>query len=255
MPARLNLSPMTSLETLQTSPLFAGLGRQALKEIAGALLTEKWPKNRQIVGPLTTAKCFRIVMRGRVKITRSNSRDGREIILWLLGPGDGFDVAALLDGEPHAASAWTLDEVTTLCAPMPVFRQWLDRFPPLRLATHRYVAAKLRELSGLASDLALHDTSTRLAHLLLRHLERDGVSDEGRLDPMLDLSREDLASLIGSVRVVVSRALAEMRREGIVAFHDGALRIASIKRLLLRAEGHLERRNKVEGGGGKAVPA
>ncbi len=232
---------MPPIEMLESLPLFAGLGHHALKEIAGSLVLEKWPKSLQIVGPAATTKYFRVVVRGRVKIVRSNSRDGRELTLWLLGPGDGFDLAALLDGEPHAIAAWTLDEVTTLAAPMPAVRRWLDRFPPLRLAVQRQVAAKLRELAELATDLALHDTSTRLAHLLLRHLDRTHAGDEVRIDPRLELSQQELASLIGSVRVVVGRALAEMRREGIIAVHRGALRVASIKRLLARAEGRLER--------------
>ncbi len=232
---------MPPLEILETNPLFAGLGRNALKEIAAGFALEKWPKNRLIAGPAATTERFRVVVRGRVKITRSNSRDGRELTLWLLGPGDGFDLAALLDGEPHAVAAWTLDEVTTLSAPLLLFRHWLERFPPLRLAVQRQIAAKLRELTDLAGDLALHDTSTRLAHLLLRHLDERHVGDEARLEPQLDLSQQELASLIGSVRVVVGRALAQMRREGIVALDRGALRVTSIKRLLARAEGRLER--------------
>jgi CRP/FNR family transcriptional regulator, cyclic AMP receptor protein len=232
---------MPPIELLETSPLFAGLSRHALKQIAGALALENWPRNSQIAGPAAATKYFRVVVRGRVKIIRSNLRDGRELTLWLLGPGDGFDLAALLDGEPHAVAAWTLDEVTTLSAPLPTFRRWLERFPPLRLALQRQVAEKLRELTELASDLALHDTSTRLAHLLLHNLEETHAGDEAGLDPRLDLSQQELASLIGSVRVVVGRALAQMRREGIVAVHRGALRIASIKRLLARAEGRLER--------------
>lgn len=232
---------MTSLETLQTCPLFAGLGRHTLKEMAGVLVMEKWPKNHLIAGPAMTTERFRVVMRGRVKIVRSNSHDGRELTLWLLGPGDGFDLAALLDGEPHEVSAWTLDSVTTLSAPMPVFRQWLGRLPPLRRAVERQTAAKLRDLTELAGGLALHDTSTRLAHLLLRHLDEPRAADEARLDRRLDLSQQELASLIGSVRVVVGRALAQMRHEGIVTLHRGALRIASIKRLLALAEGRLER--------------
>ncbi len=240
---------MPPSEMLERFPLFAGLGRHALKEIAARLAIEQWPKNRLIVGPAATTERFRVVVRGRVKIVRSNSRDGRELTLWLLGPGDGFDLAALLDGEPHAIAAWTLDDVTTVSAPMSVFRDWLERHPPLRLAVQRQAAAKLRELTELAGDLALHDTSTRLAHLLLRHLDESHAADETgpdrrhdpRLDRRLDLSQQELASLIGSVRVVVGRALAQMRREGIITLHRGALRITSIKRLLARAEGRLER--------------
>jgi len=190
------------------------------------------------MGPADVTERFRIVTTGRVKITRSNSRDGHELIVWLLGPGDGFDIVSLLDGEPHAVSAWALDDVTILSAPMPVVRQWLERFAPLRLAMHRYAARKLRELTELASDLALHDTSARLARLLLRHIDTRRRSDKPCIDPLLDLPQDELASMIGSVRVVVSRILADLKREGIVSVQDGTLRIESLKRLLRRADDH-----------------
>jgi len=231
---------MKALETLSKSPLFAGVGGQFLREIAGETVVENWPKHRLIAGPAETARRFRIIVQGHVKIVRRNS-DGRELTLWLLGPGDGFDIASLLDGQSHAVEAWTVDETTTLSARLASLRRGLERHPPFALAAHRYVAGKLRELTELATDLALHDTSTRLAHVLLRGIGPRASSQHPPLDPLRDLSRDDLASLVGTVRVVVSRALADMRREGMLTLHRGELRVASVKRLLLHAERRLER--------------
>lgn len=221
--------------------MFAGIGAQTLDEIANALLLESWPKGCQIPAATGDADRFRIVVRGRVKVTRTNARNGREITLWLLGPGDGFDIVSLLDGAPHAVSMWTLDEVETLSAPVSVVRAWLERFPLLRLALHRYVAQKLRELTDLASDLALHDTLTRLAHLLLRHFDTQQRRPTPALNLIRDLPQEELAALIGSVRVVVSRVLGELKREAIIEVHNGLVRIADLKRLLARAEAQVIR--------------
>jgi CRP-like cAMP-binding protein len=230
------------LDALRRSPLFAGLSREALREVSAALITQSWPLRRQIIGRSDTTGRFFLVVEGRVKISRSNAHDGRDLTLWLLGPGDGFDIVSLLDGRPHDVSAWALDEVTTLSAPMAQWRDWLERFPAFRLAVHRYVACQLREVSELASDLALHDTATRLAHLLLRHF--DGP------EPNLlhDLPQSELASMIGTVRIVVSRVLAAMKREAIVDLRGGRIRISDLKRLLLRAERHLRSREREESG-------
>lgn len=183
----------------------------------------------------TTAK-FRLVLDGRVKVVRSNSRDGRELTLWLLGPGDGFDIVSLLDGKAHAVTAWALDDVRTLSGPMSLWRDWLDRYRALDLAAHRYVAERLRDLSELAGDLALHDTSTRVAHLLLRHFDAKGHN------LLRDLPQRELASMIGSVRIVVSRALAQLRRQGVVELRDGTIRVVDLKRLLAHAEVELASR-------------
>jgi CRP/FNR family transcriptional regulator, cyclic AMP receptor protein len=208
------------------SPLFAGVGEWTLSSLTRSLSEESHPKGKQIMGVKDSLASFRIVIEGRVKVVRSNSHDGRELTLWLLGPGDAFDIVSLLDGEPHAVTAWAVDDVRTLTGPMALWRDWLERSLPLRLAAHRYAGRKLRELSDLAVDLALHDTSARLAHLLLRHF----TAKEENL--LRDLPQRELASLIGTVRIVVSRLLAQMRRQGIIEMHGGAVRSVDLERLL-----------------------
>ncbi len=232
---------MRNIDILSTCSLFAGLDRDTLQEMADALVPESWPKDCQLRAPDTPAERFRILVRGRVKITRSNGENGRELTLLLLGPGEGFDVVSLLDGQPHAVSAWTLDEVEALSGPLSLFRDWIERFPPFRLAIHRCAARQLRELTDLASDLALHDTTTRLARLLLRHFDETQAGGAAGLNLIRDLPQEELATLIGSVRVVVSRLLAKLKREGVVELRHGAVRVTDLKRLLRHAEVKVQR--------------
>jgi CRP-like cAMP-binding protein len=229
---------MQAHEALSHSPLFSGIGHAALKPWAHAFVREHWTKGQLIAGSAESACSFRVIVRGRVKIVRTNADDAREITLWLLGPGDGFDVVSLLDGEPHAVAAWALDDVGTLAIPLNTMHTWLEHSAPLRLAVHRYVAHQLRALADLAGELALHDTMTRLAGLLLRH-SATGPNRSARRSLLHDLPQEELASLIGSVRVVVSRLLAELRREGVVDLSGRAIRVLDLHRLLRRAESQI----------------
>lgn len=227
---------MTSITVLRRSPLFAGLEEPTLARLHDSLSGESWDARCQIMGPGESLERFRLIVSGRVKIVRSNSVDGRELTLWLLGPGDGFDVVSLLDGRPHAVSAWALTPVRTLGAPMAQWSAWLRRLRALDLAAHLYIAAKLREVEDLTTDLALHDTATRLANLLLRHFD-------GRQPNLLhELPQRELAAMIGSVRVVVSRLLAQMRSQGVVQLHGGAVHAVDLNRLLARAEQDIARR-------------
>ncbi len=229
---------MQVTEALAQSPLFRGVDHHTLETLAADLSIETHPKNCDILLPAGTSERFYVLVRGRVKITRSNAHDGRELTLWLLGPGDGFDLVNLLDGEAHVVSAWTLDEVETLSIPIPVFREWLERCPQLRLPLYRYIAGQLRELTDLAGSLALHDTMTRLAHLLLRHFDSAKTSGTRGINLIRDLSHEEIASLIGSVRVVVNRLLGRLSKETVVQMQRGKLDSVSLKRLLRHAEAH-----------------
>ncbi len=224
------MQSMQPIEILRDSPLFHGVTNAAFEEMARVFVPQSWPRHTEIMAGTQTSQRFVILTAGRVKITRSNGHNGRELILWLLGPGDGFDVIALLDGEPHAVSAHTLDEVHGFSAPMAQVRAWIAEDAKFRLAAHRYAAAQLRELSELATDLALHDTATRLARLLLRYL---GGSDTHPSQACLidDLPHDELAAMIGSVRIVVNRLLSHLRRESIVRSKGGRLRVLDLQRL------------------------
>lgn len=228
---------MPSLTALRRSPLFTGVDEPTLKRLLASLSEEAWQPRRQIMGPADSLERFRLIVSGRVKIVRSNCLDGRELTLWLLGPGDGFDMVSLLDGRAHEVSAWSLTPVRTLAAPLAVWSGWLRWLRPLDLAAHRYSAAKLREVEQLTTDLALHDTSTRLANLLLRHF------DGSQPNLLHDLPQRELAAMIGSVRGVVSRVLARMQADGMVQLHGGTVRGIDLQRLLRRAEHDLAQRS------------
>jgi|SRR5581483_10416746 len=230
---------MQTIDLLRQSPLFAGLEYRALQEMSDALVLEIHRGQCDILPPAQTVERFYVITRGRVKITRSNEHDGRELTLWLLGPGDGFDIVTLLDGQPHVVSAWTLEEVETLSAPVSAFRGWLERYPAFRGAVHHFVAKQLREVTELAGSLALHDTMTRLAHLLLRHFDVATSAGRAGVNLIRDLSHDELASMIGSVRVVVNRLLARLKKESVIELDNGRLGVVNLKRLLRHAEMHL----------------
>jgi len=232
---------METIDILKQSPLFAGMDRKSLKEVSDALVQESHPKNSDILADVHTDGRFYVIAHGRVKVTRSNGHNGRELTLWLLGPGDGFDIVSLLDSHRHAVSAWTLDEVQTLSAPIAWFHEWLEQYPLFRQAVYRYIAKQLRDLVELADDLALHDTMTRLTHLLLRHFEPAKRTGARGVNLIRDLSHEELASLIGSVRVVVNRLLARLKKEAVVELHNGEVGIVNLKRLLHHAEAQAAR--------------
>ncbi|HHO59747.1 MAG TPA: helix-turn-helix domain-containing protein, partial [Thiotrichales bacterium] len=76
-----------------------------------------------------------------------------------------------------------------------------------------------RKMEDLATDLALYDTMTRLARLILRHVvphHPQSRQSHHRLNLIHDLHDEALARMVGSVRQVVNRHLQHWRKQGIL---------------------------------------
>ncbi|AOU99088.1 hypothetical protein BI364_15085 [Acidihalobacter yilgarnensis] len=224
-------SPET-FKPIHHSPLFEGMATVDIERMLASMTRMNWPGRTPALNGADTGERFYLIERGRVKISRAASHSGRELSLEILGPGDGFNLVTLLDGQPHAVLCETLEPTSTLSAPLDAWRSWLESQPALRRALMRYVAARLRALENLAADLALEDTQTRLARLLLSHL----ADETPQRSPLLrGLPQEELAHLIGSVRVVVTRLLQGFRREGLVRHEAGQWIIEDIRRLAQRA--------------------
>jgi len=231
------IDPNKTISTLVKGPLFKGIDPALLQPALESLTVEHWHRRHIVLTPHQSADRFYIVLKGRVKIFLHNT-SGRELTLFLLGPGDAFDLGSLLDGQKSGMFAQTLDEADALSGPVELWREWIDATPALRIAFRRYMDQRLQRMAELAGDLALHDTMTRLTHLILRYFDDKEILPIGAPNLIEDLSHEELASMIGTVRVVINRLLTELKREGIVNTNDGKLHVLNLHKLLQKAEQH-----------------
>jgi len=221
---------------LRDSPLFLSLDPEVIENILNALKLEQWPRHKMVMTPDDTQHRFYLLIKGRIKVMNQNPLTGRVITLFLLGPGDGFNIISLLGSERHELSVETLDEVEALSAPVEQWLVWMETHPIFHRAMHLYVDQRLHELSQLASDLALHDTMTRLIHLILRYFTDAGGEGYHHQNLIKNLPHEELAHMIGTVRVVVNRLLGELRDEGLIDTSRGEIHVKNLENLLLKAE-------------------
>jgi len=196
-------------DVLHKSPLFADLVQETLQDMLISFHRETWRKNAPAMSSSQTLEYFYLVIVGRLKISRINPDTGRKLTIFLLAPGDVFDVICLLDHREHDVIATALDDLEVLCAPLPEAREWIRKNPEFNRTLLPYLGKQIRSLEELASDLSLHDTATRLAKLILRHVDHENQQQELKL--INDLSNEELAGMIGSVRVVVNRHLIKLK--------------------------------------------
>jgi CRP-like cAMP-binding protein len=231
-----------TLKALKESALFGNLAEPVIQDMLLSFRMETWRRGATIMDPEETVRRFYVLISGRVKITRTNPDTGREFILFLLGSGDGFDVVSLLDGKKHNIAVVAMDDLEVLSSPIDTIHDWIEKHPEFNKAFLPYLGQQLRQISELASDLALHDTETRLAKLFLQHTTQS--NPHLRLKLIYDFSHEELASMIGSVRTVVNRHLQEFKREGIITARRGHVEVNELHALGEKLGEHLRSRGK-----------
>ena len=222
------------LKILRQSPLFASLDDELLKDMLKIFQYEIRVKDETAVSPSQASDRLHIIISGRAKVSVYNPENGREHILFLLEPGDGFDLISLLDSEWHDAVATALDDLEILSTTLQQAREWLNQHPDFNRAFLPYLGKQMHGLADQVVDLSLYDTEVRLARLILRHLVPDKVAQEIPL--INDLSQETIASMIGSVRVVVTRHLTHWKQKKIISGRRGRWSVEDLQALLEKAD-------------------
>lgn len=236
MSGKTPIQSIVDYKLLSQSPLFHGVDQEIIMKLISLMQRQQWPRGYHMSSSQQFEGKFYLILKGRVKVGRHHLTNARELTLFLLGPGDGFNILSLIDGAGKNLQVDTLDEVEVLSTSRQNWIDWMEQYPSLLESTAKAAAAQIEHLTDLATELAMDDTMTRLVHLLLRYFN---PSSNGQ-NLIKDLPQEELAQMIGTVRPVLARLLTELRNEGIVAVEGREINVQNMEQLLARANHQLD---------------
>lgn len=164
------------------------------------------------------------VVSGAVKAS-SLREDGKEAILVVLEAGNWFGEISLIDHQPRTHDATAVGETELLALPRAAFDRLMKR-PAFALAVCRMLAARVRSLYGMVEDATLRSTRARVARRLLL-LARGDATQAREPRPVVPVSQEALAMMLGVSRQTLSKELQAMAQAGAVTLGYGRIAIAS----------------------------
>ncbi len=220
-------------QALQQNELLKDLEDEDLLLILDDLEEEIMPKNTCSISNLRTLQTFYFVISGRLKAYHVEKNNDRELTYFLLKKGDVLDILCLLDGGEHRIYYESLDRVVLLTIPMFKMKNWIIKNPGINKNLLPYLSKQVRILEECASNVTLIPIATRLARLILNHIN----SESQELELINDLSNDEIANLIGSTRAVVNRHLQQFKNDGIINIGRQKVEIKDLKLLLDKAQG------------------
>ena len=158
---------------------------------------------------------------GRVKTFRTNA-DGKEWVTGLYGPGDFFGDLALLEETNYPDSALTLDDAELVYIPKADFQQLLIAQPGISRAFVRLLAGRVAEKEDQLLSMAYGSLRRRVADALLRLQEPRPNGDPA---PPIQLSRDDLAAVVGTATESLIRTLSEFKSDGLIDVSGAGIRV------------------------------
>jgi len=217
-----------TVEILSQLPFFAELGEDDLLEIATYVHERTFSPGQVITLEGEPCRAVYFVVKGVVRVLRL-SLEGREQVLAYLGPGESFDLVPVLDGRPNLVTVDALTEATLYTISCQRFHQIMRDRHEVALAVLEHLAARVRHLSDMVEDLALHTVRTRLARFLLTQAE--GTRHPKRW------TQEEIAAHIGTVRDVVGRTLRAFADDGLIRRERGQIVVVDREGLEREAAG------------------
>jgi CRP-like cAMP-binding protein len=220
---------MASIEKLKEIDLLSDLEDAELQALLSVITTKNAAKGSFIVCADDPGASLMFVSSGLVKISLM-SNDGKEIILAHLGKGEFFGELAMLTGEERSANVIAAEDSEILALSAEDFKQHILANTGLSLALMRELAVRLRNATSKIGDLALYDVYRRVARTLKSigtlHTEGDKRYYVIEKRP----THQDLASMVGTGREMVTRALKGLEEDGCITIDGKRLTLHSIPR-------------------------
>jgi CRP/FNR family transcriptional regulator, cyclic AMP receptor protein len=199
-----------------------------LDEIARALRVQVYRRRELVFASRREVPGILILLDGRVKLIRADPRTGRELILFIVRPGELFGMPESEASEP--ASAVALDQSVVGRMRAADFERLIQN-PEFAAEIARMTANRLAHVTSRLDELVFRDVPARLARLLLR-LARDFPGEHnGAATIDVRLTQQDLADLIGSTRESASLAVNHFKRQGLIDVRQRVIFIRDSERL------------------------
>jgi CRP/FNR family transcriptional regulator, cyclic AMP receptor protein len=120
----------TKTAVLRSVPLFAGLSKSELAEVA-ALADELYlPDARDLTREGETGREFLVIVEGAAEVLRDGA------VVNELGPGDFFGEIALVTGSPRTATVRSRGRANVLVIAAPAFQQLMHDVPAIHDKVH-----------------------------------------------------------------------------------------------------------------------
>lgn len=212
-----------SMKCMKDLEIFSALS-PAEKEQVGQLAIKKiYKKNEVIFREGEVADSIYLIKSGRVRVYKI-SDEGKELTLDFFNAEDILGESMFFENSLHTMSAIALADTFICCCTRELFLMLLQN-PQSSLKIIQYLAQKSNNYTEHLSRIAFMDVRSRIIDLLYRLAEKYGTPSPVGLTLSIDLTHQDIGSLVNASRVMVTNILGELRKEKLVDINSHRITI------------------------------
>jgi DNA-binding response OmpR family regulator len=165
---------------------------------------------------------------GKVKTYHTN-REGKYFITSFVKPGEFFGFVDLLENQVYRESAESLEDATVLSIYAQDFNIKMKENIHVEIYFRKALTNYLLKNESILFSMAYQSLRKRVAQALVELVKTYGNELEGPVS--MKLSREDLASRVGTATESVIRTLSDFKKEGLIEVKGSELTILEARKL------------------------
>ena len=216
---------------MKSGSVLTDLPKEELDQLSAHMSEEVYAKGQIIFREGGYPSGIFFIRDGKVKKYKVD-KESREQIIYVANTGEMIGYHALLAEERYPDSAATLEESRIAFIPKEDFLHVLNNS---RILSQRLLKTLSHEFSVFANSLALfaqRNVRERLAMQLVLMREKYKQNFTPGMEVEINMSRDDLASLVGTARENILRILKEFKQEGILETKGRKIIVKDVSKLL-----------------------
>ena len=199
-------------------------GLEALKDIGRDRKLRKVAKKEVLFHEGDELRTIPYMVHGKVRTFKINN-EGKELVTGLHGTGDFVGYMGLLENGRAMETAEALEDCEVALVPREDLLALLYKDRDVSIRFIKMLARDIKEKEHHLLQLAYASVRQRVAQALLRVQDRFAVEKGPGLG--LHISREDLASIVGTATESLIRCLTDLKEEGLIASEGRDIRIVN----------------------------
>jgi CRP/FNR family transcriptional regulator len=207
-------------DILVKSQLFGDLPEEHLAQIENIAVDKHYNKGDVIFYDGDEGNGFYLVASGSVSVYKL-SPEGKEQILHIVKEGNTIGAVPVFSGKSFPANARAISKSHLLFFDREKFIQLITNKPSLTMNILALLSMRLREFTIQVENLSLKEIPGRLATYLLFLAQEQGNKDLIKLN----ISKVQLANLLGTGPESLSRALGNMKSKKLIEEKGASIKL------------------------------
>jgi len=214
---------------LQKSTVFKHLNSEELDNLPLFDAPDRYKKGAIIYEEGSRINGFYIVCKGIIKIYKTGF-DGKDQIIRFAKPGDIMGFRSTITGELACTTAKTIEEAEIAYIPGEIVKSLVKSNGEFAMDLLQIACRELGEANDYITDIAQKTVRERLAEVLVHlkwtfDLDRDNFLK-------VSLTREELASFVGTATESVIRLLSEFKQDKLIELHGRKIKVLDEQKLI-----------------------